>query len=121
MDCFVSIKENRDFRRIYGRGKSLVSPLVVIYLKKNRLKTCRVGITTSKKIGNAVMRNRSRRIIRAALREVLPKIEGSYDMIVVARSRTPFVKSTDVKKKIEMLFQKSGILKQEEKKEIENN
>ena len=57
MDVIVSLKENRDFRRLYTRGKSFVSPSLVTYVMKNRRSGgIRVGITTSKKIGNAVTR-----------------------------------------------------------------
>ena len=56
MDQFVPLCRNNDFRRLYARGKSYVTPLVVVYVMKNRTKNVRVGITTSKKIGNAVLR-----------------------------------------------------------------
>ena len=70
MEKINSLTRNSDFRRAYTKGKSVVTPLVVVYLTRNRVKARRVGITTSKKIGNAVQRNRARRIIRAACREV---------------------------------------------------
>lgn len=92
-----SISENRDYRRIYARGKSIVTPQLVIYISKNRRSLIRVGITTGKKIGNAVQRNRSRRIIREAVRELLPKIKTGYDLVFVARGKTPYLKSTDIK------------------------
>lgn len=77
-----------------------MTPQIVIYISKNRLNTLRVGITTSKKIGNAVMRNRSRRIIREAFRELAPNIRRGYDLILVARGKTPYIKSTDIKKQL---------------------
>jgi ribonuclease P protein component len=100
MEKLIPICENRDFRRIYARGKSVVTPQIVIYISKNRQKTLRIGITTSKKIGNAVMRNRSRRIIREAFREISPQIKRGYDIILVARGKTPYLKSTDVKNQL---------------------
>lgn len=98
MDSYVSIKENKDFLRLYYRGKSSAKPGVVVYGSKNRLGTVRVGITTSKKIGNAVERNRSRRVIRAAFRQVLKdnEIKGNWDLVFVARTKTKFLKSTQV-------------------------
>ncbi len=63
----VSLTENKDFKTLYYRGKSAVHPMLVTYVRKNRLNHTRVGITTGKKIGKAVSRNRCRRIIRAAL------------------------------------------------------
>lgn len=90
----VTIKSNCDFRRIYGKGKSFQGPALVSYVLKNRAGICRIGITTSKKIGNAVERNRSRRVIRAAYSMIEEKIQGNYDFVFVARSKTKYIKST---------------------------
>ena len=81
----VKIKNNCDFRRIYGKGKSFQGPALVSYVMKNRAGICRVGITTSKKIGNAVERNRARRVIRAAYSMIEDKVSGNYDIVFVAR------------------------------------
>ena len=67
MKYSVSLKSNRDFRRLYSRGKQAVAPTMVLYTRKNRLKENRLGITTGKKLGNAVQRNRCRRVIRPCL------------------------------------------------------
>ena len=63
-----SLCENRDFKRLYARGRSFVTPLCVVYVMKNRLGVNRVGITTSKKIGCAVKRNRARRLLSEGYR-----------------------------------------------------
>ena len=65
----VTIKENRDFRRIYSRGRSAVTPFLVLYCRPNGRDHNRLGITTSTKLGCAVVRNRARR----RLREVFPR------------------------------------------------
>lgn len=111
MDKFISICRNNDFRRLYAKGKSFVSSLVVVYVKKNRNQGLRVGITTSKKIGNAVLRNRSRRVIREAFRELSPRVKSGYDLVFVARGRTPHVKSTDVRRHMEKELTAAGVLK----------
>ena len=54
MSDFVTLNSNPDFRRLYNRGKAVIDPALVIYYSKNRAGICRIGITTSKKIGNAV-------------------------------------------------------------------
>lgn len=96
MSAFITLKENREFRRAYNRGKSFVSPDLVTYVIKNNNNNLRIGITTGKKIGSAVMRSRSRRIIRAALSSIYPDIRSGYDLVFVARAKTPFRKSTDI-------------------------
>ena len=110
MDRFVPICENRDFRRIYARGRSFVTPVLVVYVMKNRSRGLRVGITTSKKTGNAVKRSRSRRVIREAVRALAPRIRDGYDLVLVARGKTPFVKSTQVQEALEQQLEKAGLL-----------
>ena len=87
MNPGTSIKLNSDFRRIYAKGKSAVSPSVVVYCRKNRLGTNRVGFTVSKKLGKAVVRNRVRRRLREIMRLSSEKLDQGYDLILVARSR----------------------------------
>ena len=106
----VTIKNNCDFRRLYGKGKSFQSPALVSYIMKNRAGICRVGITTSKKIGNAVERNRSRRVIRAAYSMIESKISGSYDFVFVARSKTKYIKSTELAEIMLSQLIKAGVI-----------
>lgn len=114
MGRIVSMTRDRDFRRAYKRGKSYVSPLIVLYVVKNRLGLTQVGITTSKKIGNAVVRSRARRVIREAYRGLSRRVEPGYDLVFVSRGRTPFAKSTQVQKHMEKQLSAAGLLGKEE-------
>jgi ribonuclease P protein component len=107
----VTLKLNSDFRRVYARGKAYTNPALVSYVLKNRAGICRIGITTSKKIGNAVQRNRARRVIRAAA-EMLPEI-GGCDIVFVARTKTLRKKSTELQKIMEQQLGQAGVLKNE--------
>lgn len=69
-----------------------------------------MGITTSKKIGNAVERNRARRVIRAAYFSLEDKIGGNYDFVFVARSRTKYIKSTDLAKIMYSQLIQAGVI-----------
>ncbi len=109
----VTIKSNCDFRRVYGKGKSFQSPALVSYVMKNRAGICRIGITTSKKIGNAVERNRARRVIRVAYRSLESKIDGNYDIIFVARSKTKYIKSTDLTLVMLSQLKQAGVINEE--------
>jgi ribonuclease P protein component len=82
-----ALTENRDFQRLYARGKSRVSPSLVMYVQRNRGPGNRLGFTTGKKIGNAVRRNRARRRLSEAFRLLEPKTRTGYDVVVVARAR----------------------------------
>lgn len=93
---FTTLNTNSDFRRAYARGKAQTNPALVTYVIKNRVGICRIGITASKKIGNAVKRNRARRVIKAAIFS-MPPLSGGYDIVFVARSKTVYKKSTEIK------------------------
>lgn len=109
----VTIKSNCDFRRIYGKGKVFQAPALVSYVLKNRAGICRIGITTSKKIGNAVERNRARRVIRAAYQSMEHQVNGNYDIIFVARSKTKYIKSTSLEMIMKSQLKQAGVIDEE--------
>jgi len=92
----VSMNENRIFRGLYRQGKSVVTQYFVIYYKKNRLKLNRLGLTATKKIGNAPERNRSRRVIREAYRLLESELPVGFDIVIVARKKAGLSKTQDV-------------------------
>lgn len=96
---------------MYAKGKNFVCPVLVTYVSKNRINAIRIGITTSKKTGNAVKRNRSRRVIREAFRTLAPQIPPGYDFVFVARGKTPFVKSTEICRAMAQHLKNAGVLK----------
>ena len=97
---FVSVKKNREFQYLFKKGKSIVNSAFVCYFRPSRRRVNRLGIVTSKKIGNAVKRSRARRVIREAFRllepELRQRLEQRYDFVFVARGKTPYLKSTKV-------------------------
>lgn len=99
-----TFKQNKDFKRMYGRGKCFVFPAVVVYLKKNNLSLIRYGITVSKKIGCAVKRNRAKRVIRQAFFNQSGLLCGGYDIVFVARSRATTVKSYEIEACLKKVF-----------------
>lgn len=105
-----ALKENKDFRRLYYRGKSRSASCVVCYAMKSRLDYTRIGITSSKKIGNAVKRNRARRVIRAAFSQLEPRLSGSWDIVFVARSKTAEVKMQEVMAQMEVQLNALGVI-----------
>lgn len=110
MAKYAVIKQNYEFRRAYHRGKSFVSPYLVVYCFKRKYGGIRIGITSGKKIGKAVARNRCRRIIREAFRSVYSETTGNWDIIFVARTATAYKKSTDIAVVMRKKLKEAGVL-----------
>ena len=110
MKYSTSLKLNHIFRRLY-RTSGVADGLLVLYARKNRTDGNRVGITVSKKLGKAHVRNRTRRRIREVYRLNEEKFQPGWDIVVVARTRAveaPFEKLTA---SYLTLAKKAGILK----------
>ena len=87
MDVRCTLKKNSDFRRLYSRGKSAVTPYMVVYCRRSKEKNNRLGYTVSTKLGHAVVRNKIRRRLREIYRLHESQFRPGWDLVVVARSR----------------------------------
>ncbi len=86
MKFSTSLKLNHIFRRLYATSGH-ANGYLVLYARPNRTHTNRVGITVSKKLGHAVVRNRVRRRLREVYRLNEDRFAPGWDIVVVARSR----------------------------------
>ena len=72
--------------RVRRTGKTYAHPLVILIASPNELPITRFGVTASKALGSAVMRNRAKRRIRAAIHSYLPNINAGWDVLLIARA-----------------------------------
>ncbi len=107
-----SLKLNHIFRRLYHTsGKA--DGYLVLYARKNRSESNRVGITVSKKLGKAHVRNRVRRRLREVYRLNEDKFQPGWDIVVVARSKCVDAEFSKLVKSYLSLAKKAGILREE--------
>ncbi len=112
MKFSVSLKLNHIFRRLYATN-GYANACMVLYARKNRLGINRVGITTGKKLGHAVLRNRARRRLREAYRLQEALFSPGWDIVVVARHRCLTAGFADLCAGYLSLAKKAGILKEQ--------
>ena len=117
MKAEITVKENYEFRRIYRKGKSVVSPYMVLYCQKNRQGRTRLGVTVSTKLGKAVTRNRVRRRLREIYRLNEDRFLPGYDIVVVARVKAVRSQYADLNKQFLRLANKLQLLHPLEEKE----
>ena len=112
MKYSTSLKLNHIFQRLY-RSNGQANGYFVLYARKNRLDTNRVGITVSKKLGKAHIRNRVRRRIREIYRLNEDRFQPGWDIVVVARAKSVDADFGKMTKAYLQLAEKTGILKED--------
>ncbi len=105
---FDRLKKNSDFLRVYNKGKSYGCKNLVIYYLPNKENQFRAGFSISKKVGNAVTRNRIRRYLKESLICTKPIGKG-YDIIFIARKPANENSFFEIKRSVQYLFRKIGL------------
>jgi len=107
-----SLKNTRQFNHVYKRGKSIVNKHVVLYYLKNQENTNTVGFSVSKKVGNAVTRNRVKRLMKEVYRLNEPSLRKGYNFVFVARVRASKASYNEVEKAMKSCFKKGQLIKE---------
>lgn len=104
------LKKDSDFRKVYKTGKSIANRHLVMYTLKNGSDTNRVGISVSKKVGKANVRNKARRRIKESYRlNIDGKIKKGYDIVFIARVAINDIDYIDVEKSMKHLVKKANL------------
>ena len=108
------LKQKRDFQIVYQNGRSLANRYLVLYVFPRKTdKGTKVGFAAGKKLGNAVIRNRLKRMLRESYRLEQSKINPDYWLLLVARKSALSVKQPVIRKAFLSLARKAGICVQE--------
>jgi len=102
------LQKKAGFQTVFAQGKSYASRHVVIYLLKGR--PSKYGFIASKKVGNAIKRNRAKRLLREVVRLNLDDIQYDCQMILIARNGINDTSLREVEKSILYIWRKAGIL-----------
>jgi ribonuclease P protein component len=106
------LTRSTDFKRVRRSGKSYAHPLVVLYVLKSDDPSVRVGVSAGLAVGNAVKRNRAKRLLRAAVIDLLPLTAFGSDILLIARSPLPKSDLQQTHAALSNLFERAGLLSQ---------
>lgn len=95
------IKKNKEFQHIFKKGKSFANRQFIVYVLKNDQPEFRIGLSVSKKVGNAVTRNRIKRYIRQTFLELKDDLKPNADYVIIARQQAAEMDFHESKKSLE--------------------
>lgn len=106
------LRKERDFGLLYHKGKSIGGRFTILFYRKNGLPFSRRAFLASKKVGNAVERNRARRLMKESLRLITAEtpLKSGYDILLIARNSINNRKCADVKKQIEAAMKRAELV-----------
>jgi len=104
------LTRSKDIQRVRQYGKNYAHPLIVLLVSPNDLELTRFGITAGRSVGNAVQRNRSKRLLRAAVNTLFDNISRGFDVVLIARKAVLEVNYQQVEGALKGLLQQAGLL-----------
>lgn len=108
----LRLKNRKDFNYVYRRGKSLANRQFVVYMLPNSsIDRFRLGVSVSKKLGNAVVRNRIRRMMKEIVRHQQERVTPQIDLILIARMPVAALSYAEMEQSILHLLKKAKIIK----------
>lgn len=108
------VKKNKEFQEAFKKGKSFANRQFIVYsLKKPGQEHFRIGLSVSKKIGNAVTRNQIKRYIRQAFHEMENEVLSQFDYIIIARKPVSEMGLEEIKKSLTHVLKLSRVLKKQ--------
>jgi len=111
------LKKKGDIQLLFSKGKSVANPYLVLYTRKRETEgQPRIAFAVSKKLGNAVVRNRIKRLLREGVRPYVASLDGRFDIIFVARAKIKGISLTDVEKHITNLLSRAHLFPRTEYK-----
>ncbi len=111
MNRAYSLRRN-DFQRVWDSGKTWSHPLMILRAAANDRGSCRFGFVAGKKIGKAVRRNRTKRLLREAVRHRLQAISPGWDIILISRAGAERAEFKEIDAAVESVLKRARLLRE---------
>jgi len=104
------LTRSEDFKRVRRFGKSYAHPLIVLIVQTHDQPRVKLGVTAGRTVGTAISRNRAKRLLREAIRPLIPNIASGLDLILIARPGLVSATLEETRQALLSLLQRAQIL-----------
>lgn len=104
------LRKNMEFKKVYKSGKNYWNRNLILFIKKNGDKNTRIGISITKKIGNAVVRNKLKRRIKSINEDYITSIKSGYDIVIIPKKNAVELTFKDLESAVKHIYKISGLL-----------
>jgi ribonuclease P protein component len=104
------LRRKSDFGKVYAKGRSYATDLIVMYVLPRRQPGIRIGFSVSGKLGKAVARNRIRRLLQEAVRLLLPRLGRGVDIVIAARLKAAGRTLSEFSRDVEQLARRHDVI-----------
>jgi ribonuclease P protein component len=111
VEANLRLRKRESFARVFRHGQSTANRNFVLYYRKNAtVPAFRLGVSVSKKVGCAVIRNRIRRLVKEVVRLQKHRMKSNFDLILIAKKPAADLDFWECKKNVLHILNKAQIL-----------
>jgi ribonuclease P protein component len=103
------LRKNMEFKKVYKAGKNFWNRNLIVYVRRNGTDKVRIGVSITKKVGNAVVRNKLKRRIREINRLYLPYLRPGYDIVIIPKKNAVDLLFTELESALKHIYKLSGV------------
>ncbi|MDD4315699.1 MAG: ribonuclease P protein component [Clostridia bacterium] len=107
MQKIYRLSHNSSFQYIFRNGQKFHSDILILFATKAA--NLKLGVSVSKKVGNSVVRSKTKRRIKEAFRQLIPQTQKGYNFVVVAKEEITKVGYTEILQTLQNLLTKAGL------------
>jgi len=112
----LRLRNKQDFAKVFKHGKAAANHQFVVYVKKSHVESFRFGVSVSRKVGGAVVRNRVRRRVKEIVRRMEPEIAKQVDIVCIVRKPALELDYEGLQRSLRHVFRRAQLLEESPRK-----